>query len=202
MTSSRFGFCWWPLVHDVLLVAWRSVVTPVVWASLQLMSSRNSMRPLKVVLGFWCREGCVWKRWSVFSEKNGCFNDRYNRITFRWATVDGQNFYGWDGYSYGDVTQEIAFFLASYCFLSSHLAWWFPREKQGVFRSSLLGWIWGLSIPIPKSHSVWLWMMSRCRAHAKVKIFHTKNPPATHMTCNAHEKKEIPNSETAFFRCF
>ena len=36
---------------------------------------------------------------GVLSEKNGCFNVRCNRITFRWATaatVDGQDFYSWD----------------------------------------------------------------------------------------------------------
>ena len=105
MKASRFWFCWWPWG------LWRSVVTPVVWASLQLMSSRNSMRPLKVVLGLWCGEGCVWKEMISVVGKNGCFNVRYNRITFGWAAVDGQNFYGWEG-------------------IASHLAWWNMEKKE------------------------------------------------------------------------
>ena len=58
-------------------------MTPVVWASLQLTSSRNSMRPLEVVLGISVRGGFASeKHQSVSSEKERVFSFtiRYKRI--------------------------------------------------------------------------------------------------------------------------
>lgn len=82
----------------------------------------------------------------VLSEKTDVSTSDATGSLFRWAAVDGQNFYSSDGYTYGDVTQGIAFFLASYCIFSSHCFFFFPfslvkhgKKQQRVFRSSLLG---------------------------------------------------------------
>ena len=94
-------------------------------------------------------ESCAWtlargglrlkRDEGVLSEKNGCFNVRYNRITFRWATVDGQNFYSWDKlYLWWCNTRDSFCLGVVLLFFLPILAWW-NTGKKGVFRWSLLG---------------------------------------------------------------